>query len=188
MVKKSERLGLILLLCLSLTNFSGNQAFADNTLNQIDVRKNSSDGLEFTLYTSSPYAENVVVTQKSDNKYVILMPNVNNAPNAKPDFSSAKDIITDVDVRAVNDGQGGYTKVTVITNRPVDIKTNTAKAAPVTQEQREYRALIAQQKTKPIAAPPSIPAKTEQKAEQKAETKSFKLPEIQHTHTAADIV
>ena len=188
MVKKSERLGLILLLCLSLTNFSGNQAFADNTLNQIDVRKNSSDGLEFTLYTSSPYAENVVVTQKSDNKYVILMPNVNNAPNAKPDFSPAKDIITDVDVRAVNDGQGGYTKVTVITNRPVDIKTNTAKAAPVTQEQREYRALIAQQKTKPIAAPPSIPAKTEQKAEQKAETKSFKLPEIQPTHTAADIV
>ena len=117
MIKKSDRLSLILLLCLSLTNFTSNQALAENTLNQVDVRRNASDGLEFTLYTSSPYADNVVVTKKSDNKYVILMPNVNNAPNAKPDFSSVKDIVSDLDVRAVNDGQGGYTKVTVITNR-----------------------------------------------------------------------
>ena len=181
MVKKSERLGLILLLCLSLTNFTGSQALAENTLNQIDVRKNSSDGLEFTLYTSSPYADNVVVTKKSDNKYVILMPNVNNAPNAKPDFSSVKDVVSDVDVRAVNDGQGGYTKVTVITNRPVDIKTSTAKAAPVTQEQREYRALIAQQKSKP-AAPPMV--QTQQPVHQNT---GFKLPEIQPTKTAADL-
>ncbi len=179
MIKKSDRLSLILLLCLSLTNFTSNQALAENTLNQVDVRRNASDGLEFTLYTSSPYADNVVVTKKSDNKYVILMPNVNNAPNAKPDFSSVKDIVSDLDVRAVNDGQGGYTKVTVITNRPVDIKTNTAKTAPVTQEQREYRALIAQQKSKP-SAPPIIQEKTE--------SNSFKLPEIQPTKTAADIV
>ena len=179
MIKKSDRLSLILLLCLSLTNFTSNQALAENTLNQVDVRRNASDGLEFTLYTSSPYADNVVVTKKSDNKYVILMPNVNNAPNAKPDFSAVKDIVSDLDVRAVNDGQGGYTKVTVITNRPVDIKTNTAKTAPVTQEQREYRALIAQQKSKP-SAPPIIQEKTE--------SNSFKLPEIQPTKTAADIV
>lgn len=178
MIKNSEKFGLILLLCLSLTNLSGGPAFADNTLSQVDIRKNSTDGLEFTLYTSSPYADNVVVTKKSDNKYVILMPNVNSASGGKPDFSSAKDVITDVDVRAINDGAGGYTKVTVITNRPVNIKTNTAKTAPVTEGEREYRALIAQKKTAPK---PQSPAPAAQKSS------GFKLPEIQPTRTAADI-
>lgn len=186
MIIKSEKIGLILLLCLSLTSFSGSQALADNTLNQVDVRRSASDGLEFTLYTSSPYADNVVVTKKSDNKYVILMPNVNGASGAKPDFTSVKDIVSDVDVRAIDDGQNGYTKVTVITNRPVDIKTNTAKSSPVTQEQREYRALIAQQKSKPA---PQIPAQTAQSTPQAQSQKApaFKLPEIQPTKTAADI-
>lgn len=186
MIIKSEKIGLILLLCLSLTSFSGSQALADNTLNQVDVRRSASDGLEFTLYTSSPYADNVVVTKKSDNKYVILMPNVNGASGAKPDFTSVKDIVSDVDVRAIDDGQNGYTKVTVITNRPVDIKTNTAKSSPVTQEQREYRALIAQQKAKPA---PQTPAQTAQSTPQAQSQKApaFKLPEIQPTKTAADI-
>ena len=186
MIIKSEKIGLILLLCLSLTSFSGSQALANNTLNQVDVRRSASDGLEFTLYTSSPYADNVVVTKKSDNKYVILMPNVNGANGAKPDFSSVKDIVSDVDVRAIDDGQNGYTKVTVITNRPVDIKTNTAKSSLVTQEQREYRALIAQQKAKPA---PQTPAQTAQSTPQAQSQKApaFKLPEIQPTKTAADI-
>lgn len=114
------------------------------------------------------------------------MPNVNGASGAKPDFTSVKDIVSDVDVRAIDDGQNGYTKVTVITNRPVDIKTNTAKSSPVTQEQREYRALIAQQKSKPA---PQIPAQTAQSTPQAQSQKApaFKLPEIQPTKTAADI-
>lgn len=184
MVNKSEKLGLILLLALSLTNFTGSEAFASNTLNQVDVRKNASDGLEFTLYTSSPYADNVIVSKKSDNKYVILMPNVNGTTGTKPDLSSVKDVVSDVDVRAINDGNGGYTKVTVITNRPVNIKTNTAKSSPVTQEQREYRALIAQQKTNPVQSQVSKPVQTTAPVQQ---APAFKLPEIQPTRTAADI-
>ena len=184
MIKNSEKFGLILLLCLSLSNFTGRPAFADNTLSQVDIKRNSSDGLEFTLYTSSPYADNVVVTKKSDNKYVILMPNVNSASGSKPDFSSVKDMVSDVDVRAVNDGTGGYTKVTVITNRPVDIKTNTAKSMPVTEGEREYRALIAQKRTPVQQHAVSQPASS---APAKQST-GFKLPEIQPTKTAADIV
>ncbi len=184
MIKNSEKFGLILLLCLSLTNFTGRPAFADNTLSQVDIKRNSSDGLEFTLYTSSPYADNVVVTKKSDNKYVILMPNVNSASGSKPDFSSVKDMVSDVDVRAVNDGTGGYTKVTVITNRPVDIKTNTAKSMPATEGEREYRALIAQKRTPVLQHAVSQPASS---APAKQST-GFKLPEIQPTKTAADIV
>lgn len=179
MTRKSGKLGLILLLALSLTTVAGNIAFASNSLNSLDVRKNSSDGLEFTLYTSSAYADSVIVTKKSDNKYVILMPNVSGATNAAPDLSSVDDIVSNVDVRAVNDGGAGYTKVTIITTKPVDIKTSTAKSAPVTAEQNEYRALIAQQKTKPTQKP--IAENNVHPAP------AFRLPEIQPTTPASTI-
>lgn len=177
MIGRTEKLGITLLLSIALANFSGSEVFASNTLSQVDVRKNSSDSLEFTLYTSSPYADNVVVTKKSDNKYVILMPNINGTTSSKPDFSGVKDIVTDIDVRAVDDGGSGYTKVTVITNRPVDIKTNTAKNVAPTQGQKEYRALIAQQQTKASTTKPATQSST-----------AFKLPEIQPTQTAATTV
>lgn len=180
MIKKSEKLCLTLLLGIALINFSNVETFASNTLNQIDVRKNSSDGLEFTLYTSSPYADNVVVTKKSDNKYVILMPNVNGSSASKPDFSAIKDIITDIDVRAVNDESNGYAKVTIITNRPVDIKTNTLKSSAPTESQKEYRALIAQQQSKVSTAQTTANATA-------TKNSTLKLPEIQPTKTATDI-
>lgn len=179
MIKRTEKLGITLLLSVAFAGLSACEVFANNTLSQVDVRKNSSDSLEFTLYTSSPYAENVVVTKKSDNKYVILMPNVNGTTNSKPDFSGVKDIVTDIDVRAVNDGSNGYTKVTVITNRAVDIKTNTAKSVAPTQGQKEYRALIAQQQTKPAATQTTTPVTPAVSA--------FKLPEIQPTKTANEV-
>ncbi len=181
MLKNSEKFGLSLLLAFCLATITLPEAMANNTLNQVDISKNSSNGLDFTLYTSSPYADNVVVTKKSDNKYVILMPNVNGTSGAKPDLSSVRDIVTDVDVRAINDGGSGYTKLTITTNGPVDIKTNTAKSSPITPEQREYRALIAQQKTNTTQQPQ--PTTTQAP---KAST-SFKLPEIQPTNTPSDI-
>ena len=184
MLNKSAKLAIVSLLSLSLTAI-GTTVFANNSLNGVDVRKNSADGLEFTLYTTSPYADNVIVTKKSDNKYVILMPNVGSA-SARPDLSSVKDVVSNVDVRAINDGGNGYTKVTVITTKPVSIKTNTAKSAPETAEQREYRALIAQQKTKPAQ-----PVQTTKPQTAKAPTPSasvFKLPEIQPTVSPAEKV
>lgn len=184
MLNKSAKLAIVSLLSLSLTAI-GTTVFANNSLNGVDVRKNSADGLEFTLYTTSPYADNVIVTKKSDNKYVILMPNVGSA-SARPDLSSVKDVVSNVDVRAINDGGNGYTKVTVITTKPVSIKTNTAKSAPETAEQREYRALIAQQKTKPAQ-----PVQTTKPQTAKASTPSasvFKLPEIQPTVSPAEKV
>ena len=179
MINKSEKLGITWLLALAFANFSACEVFANNTLSQVDVKKNSTDSLEFTLYTSSPYAENVVVTKKSDNKYVILMPNVNGTTTSKPDFSGVRDVVTDIDVRAINDGANGYTKVTVITNRPVDIKTNTAKNVAPTQGQKEYRALIAQQQAKSVTT--TTPSQTG------STVSAFKLPEIQPTKTAAEL-
>lgn len=183
MIEKSEKLCLTLLLSIALINFSNTETFANNTLNQIDVRKNSSDGLEFTLYTSSPYADNVVVTKKSDNKYVILMPNVNGSSTSKPDFAAVKDVVTDIDVRAVDDTGNGYTKVTVITNRPVNIKTNTLKSTAPTEGQKEYRALIAQQQAKAYTPKAAV---TTSNATATTTKTAVKLPEIQPTKVASD--
>lgn len=179
MIIKTEKLGITLLLSLALANFSGCEVFANNSLNQVEVRKNSTDSLQFTLYTSSPYADNVVVTKKSDNRYVILMPNIETTTGAKPDFSAVRDVVSDIDVRTINDGSNGYTKLTVTTNRPIDIKTSTAKSSAPSQSEREYRALISQQQART-----TTPATSTQ--ESATNITGFKLPEIQPTQNKID--
>ena len=69
-----------------------------------------------------------------------------------------RDLITDVDVKHVNDGMGGYTKVTFGTTKPINIKTHMAKTAPLSQEQKEARALVAKNNamaSKPAEAKPT---------------------------------
>ena len=182
MIKKTENLGITLLLALALTNFLGSEVYASNTLNQVDVRKSSADSLEFTMYTTSPYADNIVVTKKSDNKYVILMPNISDTSGATTNFAAVRDIVSDIDVRSISDGSSGYTKLTVTTNRPIDIKTNTMKSTAPSQSEREYRALIAQQHARPTQTSSSA------ETPQASTLTGFKLPEIQPTKSAADIV
>ncbi len=142
---KNRKIGLVLLLSLSL--FSSVSVIADsNALTQLDIRKNnsSSSAVDVTLYTTIPYNDSVAVTKKSDNKYVILMPNVSSSSNRTPDLSGLKDVISGVDVKSVNDGSGSYTKVTLTTTKPINIKTHTQKSLPVTEGQKAYRTLLTQ--------------------------------------------
>lgn len=117
-----------------------------NDINKVDIKKSNNNGsaLNVTIYTSNPYDENVAVSKKGDNKYVILMPNTSGANTSNVDFSSIKDVVSDVNVKSVNDGAGGYTKVTLTTTKPVSISTSTRKSAPLTEEQKAYKNLIAQ--------------------------------------------
>lgn len=139
---KSTKAALGLLLILGLMQFPQSDA-AGNSLTQLDIRKTQADSsVEVTLYTTNPYGENVAVTKKSDNKYVILMPNLSDGVSRKPDLSNLGDMISDVDVKAVNDGGHGYTKVTLTTSKPLNIKTKLEKSMPVTAEQKAYRELI----------------------------------------------
>lgn len=138
------KIGLILLLSLSLMPSA---VLGDsNSLTQLDIRKNSSSSsaVDVTLYTAAPYNDSVAVTKKSDNKYVILMPNVSGSTGKSPDLSGLKDVIANVDIKSVNDGSGSYTKVTLTTVKPLNIKTRTQKSLPVTAGQKAYRELLAQ--------------------------------------------
>lgn len=160
---KNCKISLILLLSLSL--FSAASVIADsNALTQLDIKKNnaSSSSVDVTLYTTSPYNDSVAVTKKSDNKYVILMPNVSSTSSRTPDLSGLKDIISNVDVKSVNAPTGSYTKVTLTTSKPINIKTHTQKSLPVTEGQKAYRTLLSQQ---PVHS--SVPVNSLKKTETK---------------------
>ena len=142
MNKKLRNILICLLLGMGFISLSANA----NSLNKLDIKRSMSSAstLNMTIFTDNPYDENVAVTKKSDNKYVILMPNISGASSANVDFSSIKDVVSDVDVKTVDDGANGYTKVTLTTSKPVAITTSTKKSTPLTPEQKAYKNLIGQ--------------------------------------------
>ncbi len=145
---------IIIAATLAILGFSVNSAFADtNNLIQMDIKRSSvTDTVDVTFYTTAD-SGNSVVTRKSSNRYVVLLPNTMSSSSATPNFGGVRDLITDVDVKHVNDGMGGYTKVTFGTTKPINIKTHMAKTAPLSQEQKEARALVA--KNNAIASKPA---------------------------------
>lgn len=138
-VKKYSFISSILLLCLIVP-----QAIASNDLVQMDLKRSSDSSVDVTLFTTDSYGDNVLVRKKSDNKYVILVPNVQSSGFNASNLNGVKDLVSNVDIKTINDTNGGYTKVTLITTKPLDIKTKTVKNGPITAEQKEYNTLIAQ--------------------------------------------
>lgn len=192
-VNKSNTIGIALLLALAVTPVA-TVANGGNNLVQLDLKKASNNSVNVTLFTSNGYNDNVMVRKKSDNKYVILIPKVQSSGYSASSLNGVRDLVSNVDVKTVNDTSGGYTKVTLITTKPLDIKTSAQKSAPITAEQKEYKTLIAQanavknnigkqepqqhkvQKTEvTVNKAPVQPQKT-QVQNKKAETKSATAP------------
>lgn len=195
-VKKSSLIGIALLLALATAPMSGTLASGGNNLTQLDLKRSSNNSVNVTLFTSNGYNDNVMVRKKSDNKYVILIPKVQSSGYSASSLNGVKDLVSNVDVKTVNDTNGGYTKVTLITTKPLDIKTNTQKSSPVTEEQKEYKTLIAQanavknnigkqepqkqqvQKTEVTVNKASTPTTTKAKAPSKEVKKTSIAPKI----------
>ena len=129
---------------IALGLFSAPFTFAeDNNLVQLDLKRSSNNSVDVTLVTTDNYNDNVLVRKKSDNKYVILIPNVHTAGYKASNLTGVNDLVSNIDVKTVNDTTGGYTKVTLITTKPLDIKTKT-KSKPAGSEDQEYNTIIAQ--------------------------------------------
>ncbi len=130
-----------------------------NSLLQMDVKKSSvADTVDVTFYTTGEMS-NSVVSRKAGNRYVVLLPNVSSSASVAPGFGAVKDLITDINVKHVNDGIGGYTKVTFSTTKPINIKTHTKRTAPLTQAQKDYKEILAKNNTtKPAAQAKPQPA------------------------------
>ena len=167
----NNKKNIIIAAVLAMFSTGFNPAIADsaNSLLQMDVKKSSVENtVDVTFYTTGEQ-KNSVVTRKANNRYVVLLPNVSSSASVAPGIGGVKDLITDIDVKHVNDGIGGYTKVTFGTTKPINIKTHMKKTNPLTQAQKDSQAIIAKNNTpkpaaqqtpaKPVAN--STPAKTQ---------------------------
>ena len=132
------------ILAMLSTGFVAANADNSNSLLQMDVKRSSiANTVDVTFYTTGD-SSNSVVTRKSNNRYVVLLPNIDSNASVTPSIGGVKDMINNVEVKHVNDGIGGYTKITFETTKPINIKTYMRKTAPLTQAQKDYKALIAQ--------------------------------------------
>lgn len=141
-VKKSNIISIAMILGLMMSP----DVFANdsNNLVQLDLKRASDNSVDVTLVTSDNYGDNVMVRKKSDTKYVILIPKVQSSGYRASNLSGLNDLVSNIDVKTVDDTSGGYTKVTLITTRPLDIKTRTQKSAATSAERKEYNTLMAQ--------------------------------------------
>ena len=127
-----------------VAGFSVAQASNSSSLLQMDVKKSSiADSVDVTFYTTGD-STNSVVTRKANNHYVVLLPNTSGSSSIVPSLGGVKDLISDIQVKNVDDGIGGYTKITFETTKPVNIRTYMRKTAPLSQAQKDYKNLIAQ--------------------------------------------
>ena len=63
-----------------------------NDLLKMDVKKSgSNDTVDVTFYTTGA-STNSVVTRKSDNRYVVLLPNVAGSSSVTPNIGGVKDL------------------------------------------------------------------------------------------------
>ena len=132
-----------------MTSIPTVEANSSNNLLKMDVNRASvSNSVDVTFYTTGE-SQNTVVTRKAPNRYVVLLPNISGSSSIVPSLGGVKDLITDIQVKNVDDGIGGYTKVTFGTTKPVNIRTYMKKTAPLTQAQKDYKNLIAQN-NKPV--------------------------------------
>ncbi len=184
-------------LAMLSTGFNPSNA-QDISLTQVDVKKSSvADTVDVTFYTTGQ-SQASVVTRKSNNKYVVLLPNISSSSSATPSLGAVKDLISDVEVKHVNDGIGGYTKITFSTTKPVNFKTYTKRANPVTDVQKDYKNIIAQNNSSKPAVenkpapqaqvkPQTKPVQTQQPPQAKAEkpvSNTSKQPETKNVKPA----
>ena len=142
MINRRNILAALTIICLIFGSANA------SSLVNMDIKKTSDSGVSVTFYVTGTTG-NAMVTRKSNNKYVILMPSISSKSAFTPDISSVKEVITGVDVKNIDDGMSGYTKVTFITTKPINIETKMQKTAPLSNEEKETKAIIAQVKTKP---------------------------------------
>lgn len=157
MIIKKQIVTATILAALGL-GFSVANASSTNNLTQVDIKKSSSvDGIDITFYTTD-LNTNTVVSRKGNNRYVVLLPNVSSDSSINPSIGGLKDIISNVNVKHVNDGIGGYTKLTLETTKPITVKTYNKKSSPLTQAQKDTKLIIAQNaNTKPVTTPATKP-------------------------------
>ena len=132
-----------LLVILSLIVASFGKVFAVESILSTSVRKISSNALNFTFYTDNNVAEAPIVKDKGNNNYVILLPNLKDVSDGKPDLRAVADVVTDLNVKTIQEGAVTYTKVSLTTKVPVSVNVDTRKTSQSAKELSGVNDIIA---------------------------------------------
>lgn len=114
-----------------LTLFCANMGFAQgaNSILSTTLRQSAPDSLNVTFFTKSETSDAPIVKNKGNNQYVILLPNVGDSTGKTPDLRTVSNVVSDVNVKTINEGSITYTKVTITTKKPINVKAETRKTS-----------------------------------------------------------
>ena len=149
----------------------------NNELVKMDLNQTSDGSVRLNIYTDKPYNDRIIVNQKPDNKYVILLPETVNSMNYKPDVSNISGLNNvDIKTKQYSSLPGkGYTKITIDTQKPLNIVPQAYVVKKVPQERKS--------KTRPYVSPQQVQMTVPQRVlnlPQRPVTNNDFLPSFEH--------
>jgi hypothetical protein len=116
----------LMLICAKLNTVFAIENKYTNQLLKLSVDKSANNKVNLTVITTNPYKIKINPIKRSDNEYVIFLPETYHSITAKPDISAVNDV-QDVDVKLIPyigaQNNNGYTKI-VIKTKSADTKLN----------------------------------------------------------------
>src|SRR5574344_932767 len=126
------------LLCATLVTLSS-VAIADeykNSVVNLKLDKTGANNLKVTVVTDKPYKAPLVVNEKANNRYVILMPETKNELKSKPVIDNISDTLRGFSIKTqpyVSGNCKGYTKIEIVSPKAINITTSTQISAQHSQ-------------------------------------------------------
>lgn len=143
-----------------------------NTLNKVEVQKESDNNYSVNLYTAHTISEPVKVIKKSDLSYYILLPETKNASGqASTSSSDIKNVSAATYNYAGADVENGYTKINITTTKPINFTVNNktqakvASANPTSSEKKNSVSSASQNNAQKVAAAQPIEKITTKKVQ-----------------------
>lgn len=99
-----------------------------NNLLKVDVVKANDGSYKVDLFTQKPYNEPIKVIKKSDTNYYILLPETYHSITSVGTTGDINKVDVKLFPYAGQDLNNGYTKINILTNKPVTFSTNVKTA------------------------------------------------------------
>ena len=94
-----------------------------NSLLKVDYVKTGNDSYNIRLFTQKPYSEPIKVIKKTNTSYYILLPETFHSVGSVAPFGDIKSTEIKLFPYAGQDLNNGYTKISIYTSKPLNIKT-----------------------------------------------------------------
>ena len=94
-----------------------------NSLLKVDYVKTGNDSYNIRLFTQKPYGEPIKVIKKTNTSYYILLPETFHSVGFVAPFGDIKSTEVKLFPYAGQDLNNGYTKISIYTSKPLNIKT-----------------------------------------------------------------